>query len=422
MRFYLLFFVFCFCICTSFAQQLIMAKDPGSAGFSSERLDRIDKAMNDWVKQGYTNGCVGMIVYKGKIVYHKAAGYNDIENKTPLSKDAIFRIASQTKAITSVAAMILFEEGKFLLDDAVGKYIPSFQNQVVIDKFNPADSTYTTVPAKRNVTIRDLLTHTSGIGYASIGTKEATAIYAKNKITVGLNVNGESLLQAMTRLGTLPLMFQPGEKWMYGLNTDLLGALVEVWSGMSLEAFFTSRIFQPLGMNDTYFNIPPEKASRLVNLYSVDSLGHLVHKPDSTLVSDLNYPLRKNTYFSGGASLSSTLKDYAIFLQMLLNGGAYNGQRILSANSVRLMTSNQIGKIDFGTEKFGLGFALVTDQSAGEYPTNVGTFAWGGAFATSYWADPKENMIILFYKQILPDPHGELSKKFLVMAYAALNE
>jgi len=399
-----------------------MAADPAKAGFSIQRLDRIDKAMNDWVKQGYTNGCVGMIVYKGKIVYHKAAGYNDLESKSPLDKDAIFRIASQTKAITSVAAMILFEEGKFLLDDAVGKFIPSFRNQVVIDKFNPDDTTYTTVPAKRNVTIRDLLTHTSGIGYATIGTKEATAIYAKNKITAGLSVKDESLQQAMSRLGTLPLMFHPGDKWMYGLNTDLLGALVEIWSGMSLEAFFATRIFQPLGMTDTYFNIPAEKASRLVNLYSVDSLDHLVRNSDSALVADLNYPLRKKTYFSGGASLSSTIKDYAIFLQMLLNGGEYNGERILSANSVRLMTSNQIGKIDFGTEKFGLGFALVTEQSAGEYPTNVGTFAWGGAFATSYWADPKENMSILFYKQILPDRHGELSKKFLVMAYAALNE
>ena len=200
MRFSLLLYVFCFSIFDSSAQQGLVVADPGTAGFSDERLRRIDKAMDDWVKAGYTNGCAGMIVHNGKVVYQNAAGYNDIQKKTPLSKDAIFRIASQTKAITSVAAMILFEEGKFLLDDAVGKYIPSFQNQVVIDKFNPQDTTYSTVPAKRNVTIRDLLTHTSGIGYASIGSKEATAIYAKNKITAGLNVKDESLLQAITRL------------------------------------------------------------------------------------------------------------------------------------------------------------------------------------------------------------------------------
>ena len=367
-------------------------------------------------------GAVGLIVRNGKIVYYKSAGHNDVTSKTPLGKDGIFRIASQTKAITSVAVMILFEEGKFLLDDPVSKYIPSFTNQKVLDKFNVADTTYTTVPAKRSVTIRDLLTHTSGIDYAQIGSKEAKAIYAKYKITAGLDVANDKLSDAMNRLGGLPLMFQPGERWRYGLNIDLLGYLVEVWSGMSLDDFFRSRIFQPLGMNDTYFNVPAEKGKRLVYLYTEDSLGHLNKETGKVFSLHVNYPLRNKTYFSGGGGLSSTIYDYAIFLQMLLNGGVYNGHRVLGRNTVRMMTTNQIGDIDFGDDKFGLGFSLVTEKSAGAFPSQPGTFSWGGAFSTSYWADPKEKMIILFYRQVLDRTHGDLSNKFRVLAYSALND
>jgi len=420
MRLFMSFLLALLIVNFSFAQPLQPVSDPSAAGFSSDRLKRIDKMMDEWVKAGYTNGCVGLIVHDGKIVYHRAAGYNDLDTKTALSKDAMFRIASQTKAVTSVAAMMLYEEGKFLLDEPVSKYIPSFKNQQVIDKFNAADSSYTTIPSKRDVTIRDLFTHTSGIGYASIGSPEAKAIYAKQGVTAGLGVYNETLVSAMTRLGTLPLMHQPGERWTYGLNVDLLGALVEIWSGQSLEAFLTRRIFQPLGMNDTHFNVPFAKASRMANLFSPDSLGRLVNRSGADTTVPMNYPLRRHSYFSGGAGLTSTVYDYAIFLQMLVNSGSYNGQRLLSHNSVRLMTTNQIGDVNFGTEKFGLGFALVTDKSAGELPTRVGTFSWAGAFATNYWADPTEKLIIVFYKQMLPDPHSELSKKFLVMAYAAM--
>src|SRR6478735_11224604 len=222
---------------------------PESGGFSAVRLARLDSAMNDWVKNKWVNGSVVLIARNGKIVFYKAAGYNDIESKEAISKEGIFRIASQTKAITSVAVMMLWEEGKFSLDDPISKFIPSFANQKVLDKFNPKDTTYTTVPAKRPSTVRDLLSHISGLGYATIGTPEATAIYTKNKITAGLDVMDEQLATAMTRLGTLPLMYHPGEQWMYGLNTDLLGYLVEIWSGMTLNEFFTTRIFKPLEMN-----------------------------------------------------------------------------------------------------------------------------------------------------------------------------
>jgi len=405
-----------------FAQKIINVESVESVGFSPERLKRIDDAMNDWVKQGWMNGAVGMIIRDGKIVYYKAAGYNDIDAKIPLPKDDIFRIASQTKAITSVAVMMLYEEGKFLLDDPVSKYIPSFSHEQVLDKFNETDSSYTTVPAKRDVTIRDLLTHTSGIDYAQIGSKEAKAIYAKNNITAGLDVHNDKLSDAMNRLGSLPLLHQPGEKWTYGLNIDLLGDLIEIWSGMTLDEFFHKRIFEPLGMNDSYFNVPKEKENRLVNLYQEDSLGHLIKQSGEALGVDVNYPLRTKTYFSGGGGLSSTIYDYAIFLQMLLNGGEYNGKRLLSRNTVRIMTMNQIGDIDFGNNKFGLGFAIVTEKSSGESPSQAGTFSWGGAFSTSYWVDPKEKMIVQFYRQLWGTTHGDLSEKFKVLAYSALND
>jgi len=405
-----------------FAQKIINVESVESVGFSPERLKRIDDAMNDWVKQGWMNGAVGMIIRDGKIVYYKAAGYNDIDAKIPLPKDDIFRIASQTKAITSVAVMMLYEEGKFLLDDPVSKYIPSFSHEQVLDKFNETDSSYTTVPAKRDVTIRDLLTHTSGIDYAQIGSKEAKAIYAKNNITAGLDVHNNKLSDAMNRLGSLPLLHQPGEKWTYGLNIDLLGDLIEIWSGITLDEFFHKRIFEPIGMNDSYFNVPKEKENRLVNLYQEDSLGHLIKQSGEALGVDVNYPLRTKTYFSGGGGLSSTIYDYAIFLQMLLNGGEYNGKRLLSRNTVRIMTMNQIGDIDFGNNKFGLGFAIVTEKSSGESPSQAGTFSWGGAFSTSYWVDPKEKMIVQFYRQLWGTTHGDLSEKFKVLAYSALND
>src|SRR5690606_33940078 len=198
----------------------------------------------------------------GKIVYHKAIGYNDLDKKTPLKRDAIFRIASQTKAITSVAVMMLYEEGKFLLKDPISKYIPEFAKPRVLDKFNAEDTTYTTVPTKREITIHDLLTHTSGIGYAQIGSKEANAIYAKNGIVGGIGVGQILLADKIKKLGTLPLFHQPGEQWTYGLNTDVLGYLVEVASGMSLDEFFRKKIFEPLGMKDTYFYLPREKYNR----------------------------------------------------------------------------------------------------------------------------------------------------------------
>lgn len=404
--------------------QAIVNTGAESAGFSAERLKRMDIAMKDWVDKGYMNGGVGLIIRNGKIAYHKAIGYNDLDTKEPLKKDGIFRIASQTKAITSVAIMMLFEEGKLLISDPVSLYIPSFKNQTVLVNLNLADTTYTTVPAKREVTIKDLLTHTSGLGYAQIGSKEANAIYAKNNITAGLGIKDRTLLSAMSQLGEMPLMHQPGEKFTYGLNTDVLGCLVEVISGVSLDEFFRTRIFEPLGMKDTYFNLPASKANRLVNLYTETPAGKLI-KADAGMLNSValsNYPLVPHTYFSGGAGLSSTIYDYGVFLQMLLNNGVYNGKRLLGRNTIRMMTSNQIEGVPYASGTFGLGFAVVTDQNSGSAPAQVGTFNWGGAFATSYWVDPKEKMVYLFFRQLQARTHNEVVEKFRALTYQAIND
>jgi CubicO group peptidase (beta-lactamase class C family) len=407
------------------AQKIAPFTTPEAAGFSSERLKQLDREMNDWAKKEWMQGSVALVIRNGKVAYYKAAGYNDLDTKSAMQKEGIFRIASQTKAITSVAMMMLFEEGKFLLDDAVSKYIPAFKKQQVLDKFNAADTTYTTVPAKSEITIRQLFTHTSGLGYAQIGSKEANAIYAKNNLTAGIGVQNDNLLDAMNRLGKLPLMHQPGEKWTYGLNSDLLGCLVEVISGMTLNDFFRTRIFEPLGMKDTYFHVPQEKSSRLVNLYREDSTGKLLKAESKMLNGPVgpDYPLINSTYYSGGAGLSSTIYDYAIFLQMLLNNGIYGGKRILSRNTVRIMTMNQIGDISIrGDDKFGLGFQVVTDKSSGRTLAQSGTYSWGGAFATSYWVDPKEKMVMVFYRQLQGTTHGDLPEKFRSLVYQAITE
>lgn len=393
--------------------------NPSAAGFSAERLSRIDKMLQEYVDRKWTAGGSAIIVHNGSIVYYKGFGYDDIDAKKPEKKDAIFRIASQTKAITSVAIMMLYEQGKFLLDDPISNYIPEFKNPKVLDKFNEKDTTYTTVPAKREITIRDLLTHTSGIGYAQIGSKEANAIYYKNGIWGGIGVDKIILADKMKKLGSMPLFHQPGEKWTYGLNTDLLGYLVEVVSGMSLADFFKKNIFEPLGMNDTYFYLPKEKYNRLAALYAEDSTKH-VKKMDEYI--DLNgkvyrdFPIMAGTYYSGGGGLSSTAYDYAIFMQMLLNGGEYNGKRILSRTSIRMMTQNQVG--DLG--EFGLGFGIVTEKSAAKTPVSVGTFDWGGMFSSSYWIDPKEKIVAQLFLNQFPNSHGEIHNKFKALVYQAL--
>lgn len=387
-----------------------------------ERLAKIDNLVNDYIKKDWVKGVVTLVVKDNKIIQYKGYGYADAEAKSPMPADELFRIASQTKAITATAVMILYEQGKLLLDDPVSKYIPEFGDMKVLDKFNSSDSSYTTVPAKRGITIRDLLTHTSGIDYAVIGNPDMVGIYQKAGIYPGFNMmdKSQTLEQAMKKLATLPLIHQPGEKWTYGLNSDLLGYLIEKLSGETLETFLTKNIFDPLGMSDTYFNVPKSKAARLATVYTEDSLHHVTAWEKSKDPADPNYPLLTKTYFSGGADLTSTALDYAKFLQMFLNKGVYNGHRILSPRTVEMMTSNQLSFHFNETDDFGLGFSIVNELGAARGPRSEGSFAWGGYFGTTYWADPKERMVCLIMTQQIPNSHGDLTPKIEDMIYASL--
>jgi CubicO group peptidase (beta-lactamase class C family) len=401
--------------------QTLQTASPSTANFSEERLQRIDKVLQQAVDSGWIAGSVALIARDGKIVYNKAFGYADIDSKLKMQPDNIFRIASQTKAITSVAAMMLYEEGKFLLDDPISKYIPAFANARVLDKFNETDSSFTTVPAKREVTIRDLLTHTSGIDYPLIGSPNMKAIYAKAQLAPAFGSDTMQLANMVSKLGTMPLSHQPGEKWTYGLNVDVIGRLVELFSGMSLDKFFQQRIFQPLGMNDTYFYLPESKYNRLVTAYTEDKQhNRITWESQKAAMGSSNYPKINGVYFAGGAGLSSTVKDYAIFLQMLLNGGIYNAHRLLSPRTVEMMTSNQIGDLNLDKNKFGLGFKITTSAGQAETGQSEGSFAWGGFFGTTYWADPKKKLIGEIYLQQTPLTHWELMDKFIALVYQAL--
>jgi CubicO group peptidase (beta-lactamase class C family) len=391
---------------------------PESVQISEERLGRIDGMIRQSIDSGWIAGAVGFIARDGKIAYNRSFGYRDIGNKIPMHTDDIFRIASQTKAITSIAVMMLFEEGKFLLDDPVSKYIPEFADSQVLDQFNEKDTTFTTLPARSQITIRELLTHTSGIDYAVIGSKKMKAIYAKSGIPVGFESGRILLGDKIKILGRLPLVHQPGEKFTYGLNVDVLGYLVEVLSGESLDNYFQKHIFEPLGMTDTYFYLPASKHNRLVKVNAEDKSRHVTESPSGSN----GYPLVEGTYYSGGAGLSSTIKDYAVFLQMLLNKGEYNGKRLLSRRTVELIITNQIGDLNIGRDKFGLGFQITTQNGQAKLGISEGSFSWGGYYGTIYWADPKEQLVCLLFIQQNPLSHSEIHDKFRVLVYQALGD
>ena len=393
-----------------------------NASVNYDRVKRIDSLVDSYISKKWINGAVTIIVKDNRLVQYKGYGFADVASKKPMQKDELLRIASQTKAVTCLGIMILYEQGKIMLDEPVSDFIPEFKDMTVLDKFNAADTTYTTIPAKRAITIRDLLTHTSGLDYPGIGSDEMKAIYAKAGLTPGFNLvkNNETLLTAMKALAKLPLVHQPGEKWTYGLNYDLLGCIIEVISHKSLDRFFKENIFEPMGIKDTYFNVPAEKAARLATVYTEDSLHHVIKWEKGHLDIDPDFPLVEKQYFSGGADLTSTAFDYASLLQMLLNGGTYNGHQILSPRTVEMMTSNQLDFKFNGTNDFGLGFEVVSDKGAAQGPRSKGTFAWGGFFGSAYWADPKEHLVSLILTQQTPDTHGDIMARFQAMVYACL--
>ncbi len=416
--FLLLVAVQCFCL-HGFSQTIALKAAP-DASVDYDRLARIDTLVNEYIGKGWLNGMVVLVVKDNQLIRYKGYGYADAESGKPMATDALFRLASQTKAVVSAGIMTLYEEGKFSLDEPISRFIPAFAHPRVLDKFNAADTTYTTVPAKREITFRDLLTHTSGLDYPDIGSASMRAIYAKADIPSGLGVIDRDLRDRMNALARLPLVHQPGEKWTYGLSVDLLGCLIETISGQDLESFLQQRIFSPLGMKDTYFNVPASKGERLTAVYTEDSLHHIVRWAKDHFGVDPGYPLMKKHYFSGGAGLTSTGYDYAMFLQMMLNGGRYNGVQVLAPRTVQLMTSGQLDFMYNGMDNFGLGFSITTEKSAAREARNAGSFSWGGYFGTTYWADPKAKMVCLIMTQQTPNSHGDISRKVEQLVYQSL--
>ncbi|MFC1714659.1 serine hydrolase domain-containing protein [Candidatus Poribacteria bacterium] len=399
---------------------------PEEVGLSSERLERINKVMEKHVEQGDIAGVVTLVTRRGKVAHFEAFGMMDMENDKPMRTDTIFRIASMTKSITSVAVMMLYEEGHFLLSDPVSKYIPEFNNPKVLapESDEASDPTsLATVPAKGEIKIRHLLNHTSGITYQ--WNRKLGKTYNEAGVTNGIVQTDSTIGEKMRVLAGLPLLHHPGEAYEYGLSVDVLGYLVEVVSGMTLDQFFHKRIFKPLGMRDTHFFIPEEKLPRLAAVYKRVSAGDLKRLPEEPVTEGTNtysisYPYQgPQSYFSGGGGLSSTTSDYAQFLRMLLNGGELNGVRLLSPKTVELMTTNSIGELATGMD-FGLGFGIRTERGLhGELASN-GTYSWGGFFYTGFGVDPEEEMIYIFMSQLHPTGGLTLGSKFEVLVYQAI--
>jgi CubicO group peptidase (beta-lactamase class C family) len=391
---------------------------PGSVGMSAERLERLGEAMQAAVDAGKAPGIVVLVARNGKAAFFRAFGKLSLETGVEMPPDGIFRIASQSKAITSVAIMTLVEEGRILLHDPVSRFIPEFKDaRVAVAAAGKDNSGYATVPVKRAITIRDLLTHTAGISYGTgLAAKEYEAagvqgwFFADKDVPIG---------DCIRKVAGLPFDSQPGEAFVYGFNTDILGHIVEIVSGLSLADYVRGRITEPLKMTDTCFYLPGEKANRLTTVYAAK---------DGTLaplggLHETAYDEGPCRCYSGGAGLLSTASDYARFLQMLLNGGELDGTRILSPKTVELMTVDHAGPIyGGGKQGFGLGFWVTEDLGlSGDYGT-VGAFGWGGAYHTTYWVDPVEKLVAVFMVQLLPPLDGELQPLFKTLVYQSIVE
>jgi CubicO group peptidase (beta-lactamase class C family) len=390
------------------------------AGFDEERLGRIDAVVNAEIAAGKIPGAVALIAKDGRTVYHKSFGYTDSDSKTPMQADSIFRIASMTKAITSVGVMMLYERGHFQLNDPVSDFIPAFRNPRVAVSFSEDGEVTETADAKGEIKIVDLLSHSSGISYAFID-QPLQRSYQAAGIIDGVTAADVKLADGMRLLAGQPLLFDPGTRYAYGLNTDVLGYLIEVISGKPLDRFFQEEIFEPLGMTDTYFYLPDSKAHRLVTLYAdVDGLRVSDGTEADIKLDNPRYPVEgAKSYFSGGGGLSSTAYDYARFVQMLLNEGELDGQRLISRKSVELMRSPRIDWDGDGRADFGLGFQIGGDLGKAGEIGSEGAYSWGGAFNTSYWIDPEEGLIGVFMSQVRPTT-SDISARFQTLVYQAL--
>jgi CubicO group peptidase (beta-lactamase class C family) len=401
---------------------------PGTVGLSTERVERITKTMQRYVAEGRVAGTVTYLMRRGKLVHFEATGMADIEGKVPMQKDTIFRIASMSKAVTSVAAMILIEEGLLSLETPVSRYFAGFKKTTVA--LNPptgavAGSPAIIVPSKREITVRDLLTHTAGISY---GLGPGAALWKAAGIQGWyLADRAEPIASVVERMAALPFDAQPGEAFVYGYGTDILGAVVEKASGKPLDVFFRERIFEPLKMVDTSFFLPPEKRARLAAVYMPKEDGTIMRAPDTApmtngaMVAQGAYVDGPRQCFGGGAGLLSTAPDYSRLVRMFANGGALDGVRILGPKTVALMSSNFVGNLyNEGRTGFGLGFEVVEHMGRSGRYGSEGAFGWGSAYYANYWVDPQEDMLGLYFSQYLPYTGMDLQQKFRTLAYAAI--
>ena len=410
-------------------QNGLLITSPESVGLSSERLDRIGSNIQKSIDEARIAGAVSLVARHGKIAYFKAFGMADREAKKPMQTDNIFRICSMTKPITSVAVMILYEEGRFLLNEPVSNFIPEFKHMKVLDPPYPQDRTSppgTLIDAKRPITIRQLLTHTSGLTYhwnSRLGKQ-----YREAGMGHGLIAQQGTIGDAVKKLAALPLLFQPGDAWEYSVGVDVLGYLVEVVSGMPLDRFFQERIFKPLGMKDTGFFLSPEQVGRLTRAYTYYPEKGLQPFRDQQTIEEgafiysADYPYRgPRTYFSGGGGLCSTAEDYYRFCQMMLNGGTFNGTRLLSRKSVELISQNHVQEKS-PEGGFGLGFGVTSEARHLTELGSVGSYYWGGFYYTSFVIDPKEEMIAIFMGQLHPTGDLNLDGKAIRLACQAIQD
>jgi CubicO group peptidase (beta-lactamase class C family) len=391
----------------SFATAQTPIGKPEESGMSTERLQRIHEAVQRHIDAGAISGAVTAVARRGRVVHHQAHGLMDLESKKPMTPDAIFRIASMTKPITGVAVMMMVEEGKIRLNDPVSKFIPEFKDMKVAvprDSITPrpagqrgVEPDFYLVPAYRDITIRDLLTHTSGLISGGLGAREAAKANPRTP--------ADTLASYVPRLGAVPLDFQPGTQWAYsgGAGPEVLGRIVEIVSGLPYDQFLRTRIFEPLGMQDTFFYPPDEKRARLVTLYR--------KSPEGLQKSENQDGFSSRTFFGAGGSLMTTAGDYLRFAQMLLNGGKWNGQVLLSPRTVQLMASNHVGEMFNGklgrpARGMGHGFlvGVIEDSVAAGLRVSTGSFGWDGAYGTQAWIDPAEKMvtIIMIQTQVTP--------------------
>lgn len=398
---------------------------PQSVGMSAERLDRIDNMFNNAISEGKIPGAVAFIARNGKIIYWKAFGMADNQAGRPLKKDDIFRIASMSKSITATAVMMLWEEGIFRLDDPISKYIPEFKNPGVLKNFRYSDTSFTTVPAKSEITIRQLLIHTSGLGYGQIDKDERfSMIHEKAGVVDLFTTNKVTLEENVKKIATLPLHHNPGESFTYSLSYEVLAYFVEVISGMPYNKFLRERLFDPLGMNDTWFYLPNQKENRVVPVQYLTEKGKWAPYP--VTFYDPDFPVKgEKTYFSGGAGISSTAKDYATFMQMFLNGGELNGIRILSRTTVQTMLTDQMHGLrgDGLNRYFGLTYSITNEIGVAEGGMgSVGSLAGAGYFNTNCFADQKDGYIGILMKQTRDLKSDDTGWKFRVLLGQAVDD